>query len=61
MHAGACYLHDKKGSTNERVAFTLTMNLPTNDHEFDSDTLKHIAAELDSRDHMGKANSRRAQ
>lgn len=31
--AGLYYLHDKKASTSERVAFTLTENLPTDDPE----------------------------
>ncbi len=32
--AGQYYLHDKKASTADRVAFTLTRNLPTDDPEF---------------------------
>jgi len=29
--AALYYLHDKQANTNERVAFTQTVNLPTND------------------------------
>ena len=38
--AGAYYLHDKEADTAERVAFTHTENLPTNDPEL---ALRHMA------------------
>ena len=38
--AGAYYLHDKQAATAQRVAFTHTENLPTNDPEM---ALRHMA------------------
>jgi hypothetical protein len=38
--AGAYYLHDKQADTAQRVAFTHTENLPTNDPEL---ALRHMA------------------
>jgi len=53
--AALYYLHDKDAQTSERVAFTHTLNLPTNDprlavrHMIDTavnaDTLKKLAGE----------------
>jgi hypothetical protein len=38
--AGQYYLHDKKADSAERVAFTHTLNLPTDDPEL---ALRHMA------------------
>lgn len=51
--AGLYYLHDKKASTAERVAFTHTENLPTDDAEL---ALKVMAYTALSQDHL-KAQS----
>lgn len=41
--AGAYYLHDKKASTRERVAFTLTLNLATDDPDKAIGWMAHTA------------------
>jgi hypothetical protein len=62
-HAGLYYLHDKNASTSERVAFTHTENIPTQDPEKALKWMAHTASHADDikRRAGGKRNGDRCE